>query len=65
MNGHRLRRIFDPASDAEAALRAQRMIGSAMRTAAAADMLRIPFDDLIEQAHAAAVGNVCLDPDAV
>jgi hypothetical protein len=41
------------------------MVGQAVSAAAAADMLRIPFHDLIEQAHAAVVGNVLLDPAAV
>jgi hypothetical protein len=65
MYGHRLRGIFDSTSDAEAALRAQWIVGGAMRPTAAANMLCIPFDYLIEQAHAAAVGNVSLDPATV
>jgi len=32
------------------------MVGQAVTAAAAADMLRIPFHDLIEEAHAAVVG---------
>jgi len=28
-------------------------------------MLRIPFHDLIEEAHAAVVGNISFDPGAV
>jgi hypothetical protein len=41
------------------------MVGPAVRAAAAADVSCIPFDDLIEQAHAAMVGNVAFDPGAV
>jgi hypothetical protein len=65
MDGHRLCGIFDSTGDAEAALRAQWIVGGAMRAAAAANMLCIPFDYLIEQAHAAAVRNVSLDPRPV
>jgi hypothetical protein len=65
VHGHRLRRVFNPAGDAEAAARAQRVIGSTVSTAAAADMLRIPVDNLLEQAHAAMVGNILFDPEAV
>ena len=41
------------------------MVGRPLRPAAAADVLRIPVDDLIEQAHAALVRNVFFDPGAV
>jgi hypothetical protein len=63
--GHRLRRVLDSASYSQAPLRAQRMIGQAVSAAAAADMLRIPFHDLVEQAHAAVVGNIPFDPGVV
>jgi hypothetical protein len=65
MHGHRLRRVFDPTGNAQAAVRAQRMIGVEVRQAAAADVLRIPLNDFIEQAHAAAMGNVAFDPAAI
>jgi hypothetical protein len=38
------------------------MVGQAVSAAATANMLRIPFHDFIEQAHAAVVGNVLFDP---
>jgi hypothetical protein len=41
------------------------MVRQAVSSAATADMLRIPFHDLIEQAHAAVVGNVPFDPVTV
>jgi hypothetical protein len=41
------------------------VIGGTVSAAAAADMLRIPVDDLVEQAHAAMMGNVLFDPAAV
>jgi hypothetical protein len=62
---HRLRGVFNSARGAEAAGGTQRMIGGTVSAAAAADMLRIPVDDLIEQAHAAVMGNVLFDPAAV
>jgi hypothetical protein len=65
MRGHGLRRVFDSAGYSQAALRAQRMVRQAVSAAAAADMLRIPFHDLIEQTHAAVVGNIPFDPGAV
>jgi hypothetical protein len=65
VHGHGLRRVFDSTGNSQAALRAQWMVLQAMRAASAADVLRIPFQDLIEQAHAAVVGNILLDPAAV
>jgi hypothetical protein len=41
------------------------MVGQSVSSAAAADMLRIPFHDLIEQTHAAVMGNILFDPGAV
>jgi hypothetical protein len=41
------------------------MIGRAVGAAAAPDVPRVPFDDFIEQAHAAVVRNVSLDPASV
>jgi hypothetical protein len=41
------------------------MVRQAVSGAAAADMLLIPFDDLVEQAHAAVVRNVPFDPGSV
>jgi hypothetical protein len=41
------------------------MIGRAVSAAAAADVLRIPLYDFVEQTHAAMVRNVSLDPGAV
>jgi hypothetical protein len=41
------------------------MVGRAVGGAAAADMPLIPFDDLIEQAHAPVVRNVPFDPGSV
>jgi hypothetical protein len=41
------------------------MVRQTMSAAAAADMLCIPFRDLIEQAHAAVVGNIPFDPGSV
>jgi len=65
VNGHGLRRVFDSARSSQAPMRAQRMIGQAMGAAAAADMPRVPLHDLIEQAHAAMMGNVFFDPATV
>ena len=65
VHGHGLRRVFDSAGYSQAALRAQRMVRQAVSAAAAADMLRIPFDDLVEQTHAAVVGNIPFDPGSV
>ena len=61
---HGLGRVFDAAGRAEAASSAQGMIGTAVRAAAASDPMRIPGEHFVEQAHAAAVGNVRLDPGA-
>jgi hypothetical protein len=41
------------------------MVRQAVSAAAAADMLRIPFHDLIEQTHTALMGNIPFDPIAV
>ena len=57
---HGLSGIFNSAANSQAAVRAQRMIGRTMSGAAAADMLRVPLDDFIEQAHASVMGNVLL-----
>ena len=65
MHGHRLSRVFYAARDAQSTIRAQWIIGRAMSAAAAADMLRIPFDHFVEQAHAATVRDVPLDPSSV
>jgi hypothetical protein len=65
VHGHGLRRVFYSAGDSQAAVRAQWMAGRAVSAAAAADTLRIPFHDLIEQAHAAVVGDVAFDPETV
>ncbi len=54
-----------PQATPKPAVRAQRIIERAVRAAAAADVVRIPVDHLIEQAHAALMGNVRLDPCAV
>jgi len=61
---HGLGRVFDAAGGAEPALSAQGMIGTAVRAAAASDPMRIPGEHFVEQAHAAAVGNLPLDPGA-
>jgi len=65
VRGHGLRRVFYSACYPQAALRTQRMIGRAVGAAAAPDVPPVPFDDFIEQAHAAVVRNVLLDPDSV
>jgi hypothetical protein len=41
------------------------VISGPVSAAAAADMLRIPVDDLLEQAHAAMMGNVLFNPAVV
>lgn len=62
---HGLGRVFDAAGRTEAASSTQGMIGTAVRAAAASDPLRIPVEHFVEQAHAAAVGNMPFDPSAL
>ncbi len=61
---HGLCRVFDAAGRTEPASSTQGMIGTAVRAAAASDPMRIPGEHFVEQAHAAAVGNLLLDPGA-
>ena len=65
MNGHRLRRQFHAAGNAETAMCAQRMIGARCPPLRQLIRSRIPVDDFVEQAHAAAVRDVRLDPGAI
>jgi hypothetical protein len=65
MHGHRLRGKFYPAGNAKPAMRAQRMIRCAVTAAAAANLIRTPIDDFIEQAHAAVMRNVGFNPGAI
>ena len=65
VNRHGLSGIFNSATDSQAVVRAQRVIGQPMSGAAAADMLRVPLDDFIEQAHASVMGNILCDPGTV
>lgn len=53
MHGHGLRGIFDTAGAAELLARTQRIRAQAVAAGAALDALRIPLDNLIEQAHIA------------
>ena len=62
VHGHGLRRVFDAAGGAEPAVGAQRIVGGAVAAAAAADPLGIPVEHLVEEAHAALVRDVPLDP---
>jgi hypothetical protein len=65
MNGHRLRRQFYTAGDSEPAVRSQRVIGGAMAAARTDDAIRAPIDHFVDEAHAALVRYVPLDPRAV
>ncbi len=41
------------------------MIGEAMSAAAAANVVGVPLDDFVEQAHPSLVGNVPFNPGMV
>jgi hypothetical protein len=65
MHGHRLRGVFYTARNPQLSASAQRIVGGAMAAARAADTVGVPANDFVEQAHAAMMRNVPLDPRAV
>jgi hypothetical protein len=65
MQSHGLGGIFDAAGHSQAAVRAQWIVGRPVRGAAAADVALVPVEDLVEQAHAAAMRDARLDPCTV
>ena len=65
MHSHSLRRILDAARGSQAAVRPQRIVRGTMSRAAAPDADCIPREHFIEEAHAALVPDVILDPVTV
>ena len=62
---HGLRRIFDATGGAQAAMRAQRIVGRAVAVRRAAYPVAVPFQHAVEQAHAALMWNARRDPRAI
>jgi hypothetical protein len=65
MHGHCLRGVFYTACNPQLSASAQRIVGGAMAAARAADAVGVPAEDFVEQAHAAVMRNMSLDPRAV
>jgi hypothetical protein len=62
MHRHGLRGIFYAAGNAETPVGAHWIVGGPMGTGAAANAIGAPLHNLVEQTHAAAVGDTALDP---
>jgi hypothetical protein len=65
MHGHCLRRVFYTACNPQLSASAQRIVGGAMAAAQATDTVCVPAEDCVEQAHAAMMRNMPLDPRSV
>jgi len=65
MNRHGLGRVLDSAGGTEAAVGTQRIVRDPMSRASAPDPSRVPGQHFIEQAHAALVRYVVLDPATI
>ena len=65
MNGHGLGGILDATYRAQPSLGAQGIVRDVVGRAATADLHRVPVQYLIQEAHAALVRDVLLDPVAV
>jgi hypothetical protein len=65
VHSHGLCGIFDTAGAAELTATAQRMIDQAMTAGLTMDLLFIPPDDVIKQAHATLMWNMRSDPGVV